>query len=547
MKIVAAVFADFVDSAPGGPSQLRTPLAGSSILAHTLRRLARVEGVAARCLYVRPRDQAAAEEVLQEAGLVGQIELLADDPGNRARRELTQAARKWCLDAWRGTPLGITWFDEFVDPPTVARVINHYRCHAILCLDGHQPVFDPQIASAMVAHLKEHPNECRFVFTQAPPGLSGLILHRRWLEDFLELGVPFGLMLSYRPELTQRDPITHASCYHVPPEVMQTAGRFTGDTLRSRELLEQALRELGPDARAEALCAWSIQPGHDRAGPLPAEVELELTTDDPLPETQMRPRGSRVPQRTLMDLDAVARLARELAAYDDRLVFLGGHGDPLLHPQFAEVCRILRAEGVYGIAVGTPLLELTADNYEALFSYQVDVIEVYLDAHRAATYEAVHKVDGFGRVLANIQRLQRRRLEENCPRPIVVCSQTRCAATLAELEAFHDHWIQAVGSATIHGYNDYCGVLPPDTLLPTHPSLRAPCRRLGSRLMLLADGSVAQCSQDIGGLASLGRWDRGTLVDTWEGSQLAALRRAHSILELETLPLCRRCTEWFRP
>ncbi len=547
MRTVAVVFADFVEAAPGGPSQLGTELAGQTILTRTLRRLVQVEGLTGRCLFVRPRDREQAARVLREAGLENQIELLPEDPGVRPRRQLICTARKWNLESWRSNPLGMTWFDEFVEPATVAHVLKRTACDAVFCFDGHQPLLDPAIATAMLATLNERPDECSIVFTQAPPGLAGIILQPRTVENLLDLTIPLGLLLSYRPELAQPDPITSPNCYHVAPEVMQTAGRFTGDTRRSRELIEAALRDLGENTSAEALCRWAAAPGHDRAGPLPVEVELELTTDDPLPETTLHPRGDRVPRRQLRDIVAVARLAEQLAEYDDRLVFLGGHGDPLQHPQFAEVCRILHSAGVYGIGVGTPLVDLTDASLEAILEYQVDAVEVRLDAYTAATYQRVHGVDAFERAVANVEKLERVRRERGSAQPAVVCSLTRCAATIAEMEAFHDHWIKAVGSSVIHGYNNYCGAFPPDSLLPTCPPIRQPCRRLDTRLMLLADNLVPLCAQDFRGETRLGDWASEALRDVWTGKSIEAARLAHDHLDLGALPLCQSCTEWHRP
>ena len=547
MRVVAAVFADFVQAPAGGSSQLQAVLGGQTILERTVRRLMQVEGLSGRCLFVRERDRDPAAGALAKAGLDHQIELLPIDSVPRPRRMLLTAARKWNLESWRGSPLGTTWFDEYVDPHAAARVLDHYGCEGVLCLDGHQPVLDPAITTAMLTHVEQTRHESKICFTQAPPGLAGIILRREALQDILEFDIPLGLTLSYRPELAQTDPIIHAACLHVAPEVGETAARFTGDTRRSRELLEQALRELGEDVGAAALCAWARVPGHDRAGALPVEIELELTTSDPLPNTRLRPRGDRVLRREVSELAHIAHLAEQLTEYDDRLIFLAGHGDPLRHPRFAEMCRILRSAGVYGIGVGTPLLDLTDDDFAALFENEVDIVEVQIDAHTAATYERVHGIDGLGRVWANIERLENARRETRAPRPIVACALTRCAATIGEIEAFFDDWIRRVGTAVIHGYNDYCRRLPPDTLLSTVTSFRRPCRRLATRLMLLADGTVGLCGQDVNGEVRLGDWRSESLRAIWSGAALAQVRQAHARGDLEAFPLCRRCSEWNRP
>ncbi|MBU0637833.1 MAG: SPASM domain-containing protein [Planctomycetes bacterium] len=547
MKIVAAVFADFAESFLGGAAQLRTRLGSRSVLGHTLTRVRRVVGLERCCLFVRSRDRDLADAVVGELGLTGEVDVLALDDGERPRRHLIRSARKWNLEAWRGSPLATTWFDEYVEPLGAARVLDHYQCEGVLCLDGHQPALDPDLASAMIAHQIEHDADAKMVFTQAPPGLAGIILCREVTRELLEQQLPVGILLSYRPEMVQGDPITRPVCYHSDALVSQTPARLTADTRRSRELLTAAFGELGEDVNATALCQWLRQRGHDRPGPLPVELELELTTDDPLPETTLRPRGDHVPRRQLHDLQHVARLAEELAQYDDRLVFIGGHGDPLLHPEFANVCQCLRTAGVCGVAAGTTLVSLPDVAFEALFEARVDLLEVRLDANSAETYRRVHGADHLKRVLDHIERIQAERHKRMAPQPIVVCSLTRCAATVAEVEAFFDGWIKATGWAVIAGYNEYCGLLPPDSLLAHTPPIREPCRRLGTRLTLLADGTVALCEQDVAGAQPAGDWFETPIMDIWGGKRLAEVRAAHERLELVDLPLCRRCGEWSRP
>ncbi len=547
MKVVGVVFANFVTGPSGNRSRLNAPLGSRTILAHTLRRLIQVEGLAGRSLFVAPRDQEAAQTALRGAGLEAQIELVAKDTAPRLRKTLLTTARKWNLQSWRGGLLGTTWFDEFVDPEAAALALNHYKCDALLCLDGHQPLLDPAIATGMVAHLASHARQASFVFTQAPPGLAGIILTRQALEELLNLNIPVGLLLSYRPELSQADPINRPPCFQLPTPVIQTAGRFTGDTKRSLELLELGVRELGEEVDATTLCRWASQLRNTCTEPLPVEVELELTTAQSLPLATLRPSPDQIPARELSDLDALRNRASELAAYDDRLVFLAGHGDPLLHPRFGEVCALLRSVGVYGIGVETPLVNFTNDRMAALFDNRIDVLEVRIDADTATTYELVHRSDAFERVVANVDRLEQARRQRQIPQPLIVCSLTRCERTLSELESFYDRWIQKVGSAVIRGYNDYCGRLPPDNLLPSTPDVRQPCRRLTSRLTLLADGTVALCHQDYRGELRLGNWREQSLREIWNGPRLGEVRRRHEEGRLEPLPACGRCTEWSRP
>ena len=138
------------------------------------------------CTTRQRRDRQVAGQVVRELGLADKVDVLELDDGVRPRRRLLRCGRKWNLEGWRGSPLGTSWFDEYVEPLNLGRVVDHYRCEGVLCLDGHQAALDVGIASDMVAHQRENEAEARLVFTQAPPGLAGIILRREVTRELLE-------------------------------------------------------------------------------------------------------------------------------------------------------------------------------------------------------------------------------------------------------------------------------------------------------------------------------------------------------------------------
>ncbi|MCG3126178.1 MAG: hypothetical protein CHACPFDD_01008 [Phycisphaerae bacterium] len=545
MTTVAAVFASFDESFLGGPSPLDRALGTRSVLGHTLHRAAQIAGVDRRCVFTHPAHEEAARGALHASGLENAFEVLAIDSGARPRRRLMRSARKWALGRWRANVCAATCFDEYVEPYCVAQVLDHYQAAAVLCLDGTQAALDPRIASDMLQRCDESGDRPRLVFTQAPPGLAGLLLRRDLVADLVQQNLTVGVTLAYRPESPQQDPITKASCLRVDPAVAQSSGRFFVDTRFSAETVAEAWGALGEDADAAAICRWARE--NPRDGGLPAEVELELTTRDPLPDTTLRPRGERVPRRALESAATLRPAFEEFARYDDRLLVLGGFGDPLACEHFGDVCAVARGCGIAGIAVVTPLVELSDRQIEALIEHGVDVLQVLLDADTPETYRRVHGADRFHDVVRNIERIQEVRQSRLSPQPLIVPTITRCAATLGEIEAFYDRWIQAVGSAVISGYSDFGGQLPVGTLLPVTPPVRGACRRLSRRMMLLADGRAVSCDQDVLGRQAVGDWRRQRLSEIWAGAGLGAIRRCNAERDFGGTPACASCGEWFRP
>lgn len=545
MNIALALYLDFDQSFLGGPSQLDTEIAGATVLHRTLRRAAQIETADHHCVFTRPEYADRAAAALRDCELQDRFEVVAQDLARRFRRGLIRAGRKWNLESWRGAPLGTTWFDEYLEVTNAALVLNHYKCEGVLCLSGAMPVLDPHVADAMLHHQRTH-LDAEFTFTQAPPGLAGLLLRRDITAQLVEQNLPPGLMLTYRPEMPRMDMITKQQCCAIPSIVAQTPARWTADTRRSRETITAAIAALGNDCDALALADWSRENTSRDTESTPREVELELNTRHPLPNSSLRPSTESIPARELAATDALERLLREFATYDDHRLIIAGHGDPLLHPQFADILAIVKSAGVTTTAVVTPLVELPDASLDALLDHGVDLLEVSADAYTPETYTRLHGADHHARVLANIDRIQAAREARQCPQPIVAPSIIRCAATLHEIEPFYDYWIRQTGWAIVRGYNDYGGRLAADTLLTLDSPIRRPCRQLDGRLFLAADGAVAQCPQDIAAAHPLGDWRQQSLADIWAGRALAKLRALHHHENWSEAPLCASCTEWFR-
>ena len=195
-------------------------------------------------------------------------------------------------------------------------------------------------------------------------------------------------------------------------------------------------------------------------------------------------------------MEIIEKIANELATRDDSLVVLGGHGDPLLHPQFGQILAILRQHNVFGIAVYTSGQELTDATLEALVKNQVDVVAVMIDAVTQETYTRLHRGGSLDKVKESIRRLVECRQKASQPNPVIIPHFTKCIENLEEMDPFFDFWMRSHGCATIKGYSHYCGQLPELSVVDMTPPTRTACRRILSRCTVLADGSVVACDQD---------------------------------------------------
>lgn len=100
-----------------------------------------------------------------------------------------------------------------------------------------------------------------------------------------------------------------------------------------------------------------------------------------------------------MSRESVARLLPSLARLQTRLVMISG-GEPLIHPEWAEIAELLRASGLqlWLLTSGLSLVKHAARVAE-LF----DAVTVSLDGADRATYSAIRGLDAFDNVCAGIE------------------------------------------------------------------------------------------------------------------------------------------------
>lgn len=553
MKVIAAIEADFERGPLGTRSRLRDDLLGETVLRRTLRRVLACSRLASVHLVVDLRQEALACAAVE--GLAVRVETHSAGPSPWQTH--VASGRKWSLDSWRGGLGGTTVFDESIHPWVLEALARREQAEAVATIPAAAAVFDPSLLAAMIAHYEQVCAEVRMTFTQSPPGLSAAIYAPAMLADLAKTVQPPGRTLAYRPTEPSRDAIMQACYFTPPPAIARATGRLIADTdeaiARVRTLLVDADSPDGADASAAERVAAAERLGTSlrqfsfAPRGLPGEVEIELTTDDSLPSTTLRPRGQVVGRRGPLDPRVFGRLIDELAQRDDVRVVLGGYGDPLLHPEFGSLLRKCREAGIFGLAVRTPAITLDEAMVETLIEHRVDVLNVLLDAATPGTYSQVHGADYFEQVTANVDRVLAAHACTKQPLPLVVCEMVKTRATIGEMEAFYDRWVSKSAGAVIVGPSAHAGQWQDLGVMKMSPPARFACGRIFNRAMVLADGRVTVCDQDFRGEHALGSITDGTLHDLWIGAAMQAVREAELAGLHDGMPMCPACEEWHRP
>jgi hypothetical protein len=142
---------------------------------------------------------------------------------------------------------------------------------------------------------------------------------------------------------------------------------------------------------------------------------------------------------------------KSLGAIDGARLTLGGRGDPLLSPALFDVIAEARRCGIEAIHIETDLAAADESLAVALAQSEIDVVTVLLPALTPVTYAAVMGTDAMATVLNNIKAFVTERARRARGVPILVPTFVKLAANLAEMDAWYDQWLTAVGAAVIVG------------------------------------------------------------------------------------------------
>ena len=480
---------------------------GEPVLRWTLKRLAnarRVPSVAVLCW----EDQL--DCVAKEAG--GSFVLAKGPRVALAEVDAISAARRWS-DGWRGGLLSTCDFDLGFYAPWFRELALKVESDAVLLVDPASALVDPAVLDGLVAHAQSHP-EIELCFVPAAPGLGGALFRAGLLERLAAAKTHGGRLLHYLPDQLSREPLSGEMCAPLPTPVARTTQRFKLDSDRQIARMSAAMVTLNghlisssADELVQRANSW------ETVDPLPREVVLELNTNRATRPIWW-PGSYHSIQRPPMPLDMARLLFSEMSALDDTRLTIAGVGDPLLCEALFDIISAARTEGMLWVHVETDFLGASPETIARLAAAPVDVVSVHLPAMSPRTYEAVMGTPGYERVMEAIRDFAAARNGRSVP--ILVPTFTKCRQNMAEMEAWYDQWLRAVGCAVVRGPSDCGGQIPDVSVADMAPPRRKACSRLASRLMVLCDGRIVSCEEDVLGRQALGEVGRDSVQDVWQ-------------------------------
>ncbi|MGP1458499.1 MAG: spiro-SPASM protein [Treponema sp.] len=211
-------------------------------------------------------------------------------------------------------------------------------------------------------------------------------------------------------------------------------------------------------------------------------------------------------ENAFMDADKFKSLIESIAEFSGRaVVSVSAWGEPLLHPSFVELCRVVLAKSGLTLLIETDGVLVTEELCAALKSIVENSPEckneygkilwiVRVDAFTAGTYEKIHGTEEHFAQAVNAVSV----LHAHFP-GAVYPQLVRMNANEDELENFYRFWSAkespSGGNHIIQKYSTFCGTLADEKPADLSPLTRNPCWHIRRDLTILADGSIPFCRE----------------------------------------------------
>ncbi|HEY9078884.1 radical SAM/SPASM domain-containing protein [Magnetovibrio sp.] len=256
---------------------------------------------------------------------------------------------------------------------------------------------------------------------------------------------------------------------------------------------------------------------------------------------------------TFIDDDIALKAIDQCAEFGVYAVHFFFFGEPFLNRKTVDYIRIAKQKGIPLVSVTTNFTSIKDAEIERLVVDGLDSIHISFEGLSREKYEAIRGTDSYERVLRNIERLYHYKAKHKSEKPWVSLTYVRTEETDEQIETFQSTWKDKVNSIHISPQFDYLGRAPiretqgdpnSESILDRSSDDRLACRQLWLRLVVLSNGELVPCSQNIDGELSLGNIRDMTIAEAWQGDKMLDLRAQHITNRIPSDCVCDKCIDW---
>ena len=376
-----------------------------------------------------------------------------------------------------------------------------------------------------------------------PKGLCPQIIKPEAIQQLLELSRRHQVSLSreYIFEVLQKD----INAFDLETEIAPTDQRLlrvalSADTRRNKMLLERVIEAGGHDAPS---VQDILQKRPELLRTLPAYLYAQVV--DGCPQScsycpYPKFGGDILHRRDEISTESWQDLLRQVKAFcDDLVVGISVWGEPSLHGRIGELIDRVLEIPRFSLVIETSGVGWTLAGLESIAEKHAGnralTWIVSLDANDGETYRQLRG--------ANWEEAKETTdlLRKLFPHQVFV-QAVRMRDNEEQVDQFFKYWQQQEGvDVIIQKYDTFCGYLPERKISDLSPVRRFPCWHLKRDLVVLMDGSVPMCREDLRQEHLLGNVYQDGIETVWRRGE--EKYRLH--LEEDYPEACRKCDEYY--
>lgn len=291
---------------------------------------------------------------------------------------------------------------------------------------------------------------------------------------------------------------------------------------------------------AEYRKKWVENPQNRIVGNFPLHIDIESTNACNLRCIMcytLQLRGV----KGLMDFGLFKRVVDEASRHKAPSIKIGFRGETTLHPELPRMVRYAKDKGIMEVQFNTNGLLIDKTLGKQLIAAGTDRIIFSLDGLRPDTYNKIRVGSDYNTVTGNIKNLVRIRNSMGVKKPIVRIQMVCFKATKDEVMDFVRYWRKIVNRINLIRYKKPMTTGYDSRRLAKVPTQSVPCRQLWQRLAVLWNGDVVMCCGDYKPDMAVGNIYKESLAAIWKNEKINAVRRLHSRMRMDEIPLCARC------
>ncbi len=269
---------------------------------------------------------------------------------------------------------------------------------------------------------------------------------------------------------------------------------------------------------------------------LPRQICIEVTNDCNL-KCAKCPTYDAKRGRGYMSMEIYEKIMADIAKARGKtdISFTGG-GEPTIceHlPKFIEIAR--KNRNVDKIRLVTNALDLTPMMTDAIIAAGLDEMNVSLDTTDAKVYAQINRVDGYDRVVANVDYLSQEARAKGVPINLKVTLYKDVPDQIAKMKASFESKFNSIRFTNMHNWLGLRGK-------QKEVKKPGPCIYPFYQVQILWDGQLTLCCQDsMEGFINMGNIKDIDLMEYWLGSTMQNTRDAHIKDDLKAFPVCETC------